>query len=205
MYVKPAGVSYLFRNEESWQPSRSTRPTPQRPLRTADPRAVHTPSPIVLGVDAGGASCIGCSSLALSERGEFEITDVNTRVHAHRQMTFNILPGSWAGAGTHASNFKTSILVALAPGVTFDLHGGPSHMAPRTDCSRPLGSPSTRVGTPLVCRVPDRFLPGPNVRALRATLALALLAGGKTLAAMRSIRTHDRGWRQRDPDCYEGH
>ena len=59
------------------------------------------------------------AGLELSERGEFEITDVNNEYTRAGEMTFDILPGWWADAGTHASKLKASILVALAKGVTF--------------------------------------------------------------------------------------
>ena len=59
------------------------------------------------------------AGLELSERGEFEITDVNNEYTRAGEMTFDILAGWWADAGTHASKLKASILVALAKGVTF--------------------------------------------------------------------------------------
>jgi hypothetical protein len=43
------------------------------------------------------------------------------------------------------------------------------------------------------------------VMALRTKLALGLLAGPGTLAAMRSIRTRGSSMLQRDPDNSEGH
>jgi glucose-1-phosphate thymidylyltransferase len=61
------------------------------------------------------------AGLELSERGEFEITYVNNT--SAGEMTFDILPGWWADAGTHASKLKGSILVALAEGVTFQAQG----------------------------------------------------------------------------------
>ncbi|HYX85588.1 MAG TPA: sugar phosphate nucleotidyltransferase [Gaiellales bacterium] len=54
-----------------------------------------------------------------SARGELEITDVNNAYIARGEMAFDILPGWWADAGTHASKLKASILVALTKGVTF--------------------------------------------------------------------------------------
>ncbi len=54
-----------------------------------------------------------------SARGELEITDVNNHYIAEGTLAFDILPGWWADAGTHASKLKASILVALTKGVTF--------------------------------------------------------------------------------------
>ncbi len=59
------------------------------------------------------------AGLAPSERGELEITDVNNAYIAAGEMAFDVLPGWWADAGTHASKLKASILVALTRGVTF--------------------------------------------------------------------------------------
>jgi glucose-1-phosphate thymidylyltransferase len=54
-----------------------------------------------------------------SARGELEITDVNNDYVARGEMAFDVLPGWWTDAGTHASKLKASILVALTKGVTF--------------------------------------------------------------------------------------
>jgi len=59
------------------------------------------------------------ADLEPSERGELEITDVNNAYIAAGEMAFDVLPGWWADAGTHASKLKASILVALTRGVTF--------------------------------------------------------------------------------------
>ena len=59
------------------------------------------------------------STLEPSARGELEITDVNNAYIAAGEMAFDVLPGWWADAGTHASKLKASILVALTRGVTF--------------------------------------------------------------------------------------
>ena len=59
------------------------------------------------------------SGLEPSARGELEITDVNNAYIASGEMAFDVLPGWWADAGTHASKLKASILVALTRGVTF--------------------------------------------------------------------------------------
>jgi glucose-1-phosphate thymidylyltransferase len=59
------------------------------------------------------------AGLAPSDRGELEITDVNNAYIAAGEMAFDVLPGWWADAGTHASKLKASILVALTRGVTF--------------------------------------------------------------------------------------
>jgi glucose-1-phosphate thymidylyltransferase len=59
------------------------------------------------------------AGLEPSERGELEITDVNNAYIASGEMAFDVLPGWWADAGTHASKLKASILVALTRGVTF--------------------------------------------------------------------------------------
>jgi glucose-1-phosphate thymidylyltransferase len=59
------------------------------------------------------------STLEPSARGELEITDVNNAYIASGEMAFDVLPGWWADAGTHASKLKASFLVALTRGVTF--------------------------------------------------------------------------------------
>jgi glucose-1-phosphate thymidylyltransferase len=59
------------------------------------------------------------AGLEPSQRGELEITDVNNHYIAAGRMAFDVLPGWWADAGTHASKLKASILVALTKGVTF--------------------------------------------------------------------------------------
>jgi glucose-1-phosphate thymidylyltransferase len=59
------------------------------------------------------------AGLKPSPRGELEITDVNNAYIAAGEMAFDVLPGWWADAGTHASKLKASILVALTRGVTF--------------------------------------------------------------------------------------
>jgi hypothetical protein len=144
------------------------------------------------------------AGLKLFERGEFEITDVNNENARAGEMTFDVLPGWWADAGTQASKLKASILAALAKGVDLSsvrsiisTVAGP-HTASRTDATGPMGSPSTRVGS-------RSFLLGPNVMALRAKLALGHLAGPTTVQSLRSIRTRSRSMLQRDPDRSEGH
>jgi glucose-1-phosphate thymidylyltransferase len=57
--------------------------------------------------------------LVPSGRGELEITDVNNTYIARGQMTFDVLRGWWADAGTPPSKLKAAILTALAKGVTF--------------------------------------------------------------------------------------
>jgi glucose-1-phosphate thymidylyltransferase len=57
--------------------------------------------------------------LTLSDRGEYEITDVNNAYIERNQMAFNLLSGWWTDAGTPPSKLKASILVALNKGVTF--------------------------------------------------------------------------------------
>ena len=59
------------------------------------------------------------AGLQPSARGELEITDVNNAYVAGGEMAFDVLPGWWTDAGTHASKLKASILVALTKGVTF--------------------------------------------------------------------------------------
>ena len=72
---------------------------------------------------AATCTTAGCSTsspaLEPSARGELEITDVNNAYIAAGEMAFDVLPGWWADAGTHASKLKASILVALTRGVTF--------------------------------------------------------------------------------------
>jgi glucose-1-phosphate thymidylyltransferase len=67
--------------------------------------------------DAGVFAIV--DELEPSARGELEITDVNNIYVSRGEMCFDILPGWWADAGTHASKLKASILVALTKGVTF--------------------------------------------------------------------------------------
>jgi len=57
--------------------------------------------------------------LAPSDRGELEITDLNSLYVKEGSMTFDILKGWWTDAGTPASKLKASILVALEKGVHF--------------------------------------------------------------------------------------
>jgi glucose-1-phosphate thymidylyltransferase len=59
------------------------------------------------------------AGLEPSARGELEITDVNNAYVTRGEMAFDVLPGWWTDAGTHASKLKASILVALTKGVTF--------------------------------------------------------------------------------------
>jgi len=59
------------------------------------------------------------AGLTPSARGELEITDVNNAYVQAGEMTFDVLQGWWADAGTHPSKLKAAILVALAKGVTF--------------------------------------------------------------------------------------
>jgi glucose-1-phosphate thymidylyltransferase len=54
-----------------------------------------------------------------SARGELEITDVNNAYIREGTMSFDVLRGWWADAGTPPSKLKASILVALEKGVTF--------------------------------------------------------------------------------------
>ncbi len=49
-------------------------------------------------------------SLTPSERGEYEITDVNNRYIKDNEMTYAILKGSWTDAGTFESLFKANKL-----------------------------------------------------------------------------------------------
>jgi glucose-1-phosphate thymidylyltransferase len=58
-------------------------------------------------------------SLELSDRGEYEITDVNNAYISTGEMSFDVLRGWWTDAGTPQSKLKASILVALNKGVTF--------------------------------------------------------------------------------------
>lgn len=57
--------------------------------------------------------------LTLSDRDEYEITDVNNDFIGKGEMEFDILKGWWTDAGTPPSKLKASILVALNKGVTF--------------------------------------------------------------------------------------
>ena len=59
------------------------------------------------------------AGLTPSARGELEITDANNAYVQNGEMTFEVLQGWWADAGTPPSKLKASILVALAKGVTF--------------------------------------------------------------------------------------
>lgn len=57
--------------------------------------------------------------LTLSERREYEITDVNNAYASSKDLTYEILSGWWTDAGTPASKLRASILIALTKGVTF--------------------------------------------------------------------------------------
>jgi glucose-1-phosphate thymidylyltransferase len=54
-----------------------------------------------------------------SDRGQLEVTDLNKLYLADGQLTYDIISGWWADAGTPASKLKASLLVALEKGVTF--------------------------------------------------------------------------------------
>lgn len=57
--------------------------------------------------------------LTLSDRNEYEITDVNNDYIQNGEMEVDVLKGWWTDAGTPPSKLKASILVALNKGVTF--------------------------------------------------------------------------------------
>jgi glucose-1-phosphate thymidylyltransferase len=57
--------------------------------------------------------------LKLSDRNEYEITDVNNDYIDRGEMKVDVLKGWWTDAGTPPSKLKASILVALNKGVTF--------------------------------------------------------------------------------------
>ena len=59
------------------------------------------------------------AGLTPSARGELEITDVSNAYVQSGEMTFDVLQGWWADAGTPPSKLKASILVAMTKGVTF--------------------------------------------------------------------------------------
>ena len=58
-------------------------------------------------------------TLKPSGRGELEVTDLNNIYVDEGSMTYDIVKGWWADAGTPASKLKASLLVALEKGVTF--------------------------------------------------------------------------------------
>lgn len=58
-------------------------------------------------------------TLTPSGRGQLEVTDLNKIYLEESTLTFDVLKGWWADAGTPASKLKASILVALEKGVTF--------------------------------------------------------------------------------------
>jgi glucose-1-phosphate thymidylyltransferase len=58
-------------------------------------------------------------SLTPSNRGELEVTDLNTIYIQEGTMSYDVLKGWWTDAGTSASKLRASILVALEKGVTF--------------------------------------------------------------------------------------
>lgn len=58
-------------------------------------------------------------TLRPSARGQLEVTDLNNIYVEEETMTYDVLKGWWADAGTPASKLKASILVALEKGVTF--------------------------------------------------------------------------------------
>lgn len=47
-----------------------------------------------------------------SDRGEYEVTDVNNLYIQQDQLTYDILDGWWTDAGTHASYLKANLLAA---------------------------------------------------------------------------------------------
>ena len=51
-------------------------------------------------------------TLKPSGRGELEITDVNNAYIRARQLTWDVLEGSWTDAGTNESLFSANQLVA---------------------------------------------------------------------------------------------
>jgi glucose-1-phosphate thymidylyltransferase len=51
-------------------------------------------------------------TLKPSDRGEFEITDVNNEYIKHGEMTYSILKGWWTDCGTHESLLRANNLVA---------------------------------------------------------------------------------------------
>ena len=57
--------------------------------------------------------------LTPSDRGEYEITDVNNAYIDKGEMAFDVLKGWWTDAGTPPSKLKASIMVALSKGVVF--------------------------------------------------------------------------------------
>ena len=57
--------------------------------------------------------------LTLSDRNEYEITDVNNDYIQNGEMEVDVLKGWWTDAGTPSSKLKASILVALNKGITF--------------------------------------------------------------------------------------
>jgi glucose-1-phosphate thymidylyltransferase len=63
--------------------------------------------------DAGVFDII--KTLKPSDRGEFEITDVNNDYISRGEMTFDILDGWWTDCGTHESLLKASNLIANKP------------------------------------------------------------------------------------------
>jgi glucose-1-phosphate thymidylyltransferase len=58
-------------------------------------------------------------SLKPSWRGQLEVTDLNTMYLEEGTLTYDIITGWWADAGTPASKLKASLLVALSKRVTF--------------------------------------------------------------------------------------
>ncbi len=58
-------------------------------------------------------------SLRPSARGQLEVADLNNLYIEEQTMTYDVLKGWWADAGTPASKLKASLLMALEKGVTF--------------------------------------------------------------------------------------
>ena len=58
-------------------------------------------------------------TLTPSDRGQLEVSDLNNIYIGEGSMTYDVLSGWWADAGTPASKLKASIMVALSKGVTF--------------------------------------------------------------------------------------
>lgn len=51
-------------------------------------------------------------TLKPSNRGEYEVTDINNKYIEQDQLTYDVLNGWWTDAGTHASYLKANLLAA---------------------------------------------------------------------------------------------
>lgn len=78
-------------------------------VRVLEKPAVAPSRYAVIGIYAYDAQLWGIlPSLELSERGQFEITDVNNTYLSRKQLSYDFFPGHWSDAGTPESLYRAS-------------------------------------------------------------------------------------------------